>query len=160
MFGNTLLDILCAAGIHPSLRWVDNVIFFSIRREHIIEYNKLRNRWKVEIQENSGKLQRGGRHWYKGSDLPSDLAEAFAKDMAEPLKDLSTGHEDLENGEQCYLTEDIDEISSRLGIPWEKSKDIPFGPKVPFIGFDWDLEAKTVSLQSKKKEKYVNAVAK
>ena len=27
--------------------------------------------------------------------------------------------------------------------------NVPFGPKVPFIGFDWDLEAKTVSLQKK-----------
>ena len=45
-----------------------------------------------------------------------------------------------------------------MGIPWEQSKDVPFGKVVPFIGFDWDLENKTVSLQKKKKEKYTHAV--
>ena len=54
--------------------------------------------------------------------------------------------------------EDIDAISSQLGIPWERSKDILLGKNIPFIGFDWDLKGKTVSLQEKMKEKYQTAV--
>ena len=54
--------------------------------------------------------------------------------------------------------DDVDEISAKLGIPWERSKDVPFGKVVPFIGFDWNLENKTVSLQEKKKNKYLDAV--
>ncbi|KIJ91149.1 hypothetical protein K443DRAFT_686274 [Laccaria amethystina LaAM-08-1] len=34
---------------------------------------------------------------------------------------------------------DIDALSDKLGIPWEKAKDIPFATTVPFIGFLWDL---------------------
>jgi len=34
---------------------------------------------------------------------------------------------------------DIDVLSNKLGIPWEKTKDIPFSTAVLFIGFIWDL---------------------
>ena len=54
--------------------------------------------------------------------------------------------------------EDVDEISERLGIPWERLKDVPFGPRIPFIGFNWDLERKTVALQEKKKEMYASTI--
>ena len=53
---------------------------------------------------------------------------------------------------------DIDALSDELGIPWEKTKDIPFSTTVPFIGFLWDLTARTVSLSDSKKEKYLQAI--
>ena len=53
---------------------------------------------------------------------------------------------------------DIDAVSDDLGIPWEKTKDIPFSTMVPFIGFLWDLDARTVSLSDSKKEKYLQAI--
>jgi hypothetical protein len=46
-----------------------------------------------------------------------------------------------------------------LGIPWEASKDIPFSPVVPFIGFEWNLTKKVVSLPSAKKYKYLRAIS-
>lgn len=54
--------------------------------------------------------------------------------------------------------QDIDRISEELGIPWEKTKDIPFGSVFPFIGFSWDLEHSTVSIPQAKKEKYLLAI--
>jgi len=53
---------------------------------------------------------------------------------------------------------DIDALSDELGILWEKTKDIPFGTLVPFIGFLWDLTARTVSLSDSKKEKYLQSI--
>ena len=94
MFGDAMLDILREAGIGPSLRWVDDFIFFSIRKEHLVKYNKLRNVWKDNIQANGGRLQRGGRFWYKGGNLPSDHIEEFAEDMAKPLKSLPASRKD------------------------------------------------------------------
>ena len=41
MFGDALLDILQTAGIGPSLRWVDDFVFFSIQREHLPKYNEI-----------------------------------------------------------------------------------------------------------------------
>ena len=58
-----------------------------------------------------------------------------------------------------YDFQDIDNISSPLGIPWETSKDIPFGDTVPFIGFSWSLTEKKVFLPPLKKEKYLCAIA-
>ena len=42
-----------------------------------------------------------------------------------------------------------------LGVPWEKSKDIPFNYIVPFIGFAWNLIDKMVALPQSKKERYL-----
>jgi hypothetical protein len=41
-----------------------------------------------------------------------------------------------------YVDADIDELSQRLGICWELSTSVPFGPEVPYLGFLWDLEAR------------------
>ena len=45
-----------------------------------------------------------------------------------------------------------------LGILWESSKDVPFSSAVPFIGFLWDLEQKSVTLPEPKKAKYRQAI--
>jgi hypothetical protein len=57
-----------------------------------------------------------------------------------------------------YTFADIDTITDLLGIPWERSKDVPFCTTVPFIGLLWDLDKKTVSLIDKKKTKYRAAI--
>ena len=158
LFGDALLDILRAAGIGPSLRWVDDFVFFAIRREFVEGYNQLRERWRAKIERNGGGQQKGGRYWYKGEELPSGQVEEFAEDMSAPLRNLPSRSEGGSNNGLSFSIDDVDEISTRLGIPWERSKDVPFGKIVPFIGFDWNLEEKTVSLQEKKKEKYVRAV--
>lgn len=158
LFGDALLDIFRASGIGPSLRWVDDFIFFLVRREFLDKYNGLRDEWKKRIERNGGRLQKGGRIWFRGELLPNDHAEEFAEDMSLPLRDLSSRREQTTNPEHAYSMDDVDEISAKLGIPWERSKDVPFGKVVPFIGFDWNLENKTVSLQEKKKNKYSDAV--
>ena len=158
MFGDALLDIFRASGIGPTLRWVDDFIFFQMSHVHLNEYNKIREKWKAKIEENGGRQQNGGRYWYKGERLPSDQIEEFAEDMSEPLRNLVSHRKETLDPQYAYSMDDVDEISFRLGIPWERSKDVPFGNVTPFIGFDWDLEGKTVSLQEKKKDKYRDAV--
>ena len=154
MFGDALQDIFHAAGIGPSLRWVDDFIFFLVRHEFLTEYNEIRRKWKGKIEENGGQFQKGGRLWFRGELLPNDQVEEFAEDMSTPLQDLST----TEDADYAYSMADVDNISARLGVPWERSKDVPFSGVAPFIGFDWNLDEKTVSLQEKKKEKYLQAV--
>ncbi|KAJ2911289.1 hypothetical protein MD484_g9125, partial [Candolleomyces efflorescens] len=53
---------------------------------------------------------------------------------------------------------DVDRISEQLGIPWERSKEVPFGSSAQYIGFVWDLEARTVSLPEEKAKKYSGAI--
>jgi len=54
--------------------------------------------------------------------------------------------------------DDIDAISSKLGIPWETSKDILFSFRPVFIGLIWDLRLLTVELTPARKEKYLSAI--
>lgn len=158
LFGDALLDIFRAAGIGPSLRWVDDFVFFRLQRQFLKEYNKRRERWRNKIEENGGRLQKGGRFWFKGETLPDDRFEEFAEDMSMPLRDQAVQQKNGVISEYAYSMDDVDAISARLGVPWERSKDIPFGSITPFIGFDWNIENKMVSLQPKKQEKYRKAV--
>jgi hypothetical protein len=45
----------------------------------------------------------------------------------------------LEDQRYTYNFDDINKISEELSIPWERTKDIPFGPSTTYISFDWDL---------------------
>lgn len=47
------------------------------------------------------------------------------------------------------------ETAERLGWPWAPAKYVPFASFFVYIGFLWDLVAKTVSLPAAKKEKYL-----
>ena len=58
-----------------------------------------------------------------------------------------------------YSMADIDVLSEDLGIPWERSKDIPFGPRMTYISFDWDLAHQEVALAKPKCTKYRAPIA-
>ena len=47
------------------------------------------------------------------------------------------------------------QIADNLGWPWAPKKCFPFAPTFVYIGFLWDLEAKTVSLPDTKRLKYL-----
>jgi hypothetical protein len=76
-----------------------------------------------------------------------------------PVQDLShqsprSAHDSLFS----YNFSDIDAISEPLGIPWELSKDHHFASEVPFTGFVWNIQSRTVSLGPAKKAKYLLAI--
>ena len=74
--------------------------------------------------------------------MPDRWVEEFDEDMAFPIQYLAA---DRSHG-YTYDLADIDRISTELGIPWERSKDVNFSLSFPFIGFIWDIEKKVVSL--------------
>jgi hypothetical protein len=82
--------------------------------------------------------------------------EHFAEDLTFPLRQLKEN----QNGPSthAYDFDEINEVTTPLGIPWELSKDVPFDYIVPFIGFSWDLNEKKVSLPESKKEKYLRCI--
>ena len=94
--------------------------------------------------------------WYKEKSSPEVDDEYFTEDLAYPIQLLQACKDD--NIPFPYNFEDIDTITSPLGVPWEKSKEIHFGYTVPFIGFTWDLLNKTISLPQAKKEKYLQSI--
>ena len=92
--------------------------------------------------------------------MPDGLPEEFDEDASFPILDLSQASpRSPTDAEYSHCLADIDALSLELGIPWESSKDIPFGTLVPFIGFSWDLAALTVSIPDAKKAKYTAAIS-
>ena len=87
--------------------------------------------------------------------MPNGRPEEFDEDMFFPLLDLSDVSPCPDNDAQfTYADADIDHISNELGIPWEHSKTVPFSNVVPYLGFIWNLTARTVEVPLEKKRKY------
>lgn len=144
-------DIMRARGIGPIIKWVDDHLFIRIRSDKINEYNRKRGQWRQNIQELGGRHQSGGRVWYGGKTLQDGRTEEFVEDMQFPLQIL-------EGGEFSYSLEDVNKISSELGIPWETQKDRDFADEALFTGMLWSVKSYTVALAETKRLKYLAAV--
>ena len=152
-------EIFRARGIGPISKWVDDHIFFRIRREHLVEYNRKRRGWCADIQNSGGQHHEGGRIWFQGPPMPDGRPSEFDEDMHAQMQDLSTASpRGVQDSEYTYCLADVDAVAEELGIPWERSKDIDFTTVFPYIGFSWDLEANRVSIPAAKKEKYLAAI--
>jgi hypothetical protein len=150
--GDTGVLLLRRKGIGPICKWVDDHIFFRIRRKAIRDYNARRENWAAEIKANGGRQQDGGRIWYRGKTKSDDRPEEFDEDCTAPVRQLSpSGGED---GDYTYSMADIDRESDKLGIIWEKEKDVSFRYEVPYVGFLWNLQTRIVSITATKREKY------
>ena len=153
-------DVFRGNGIGPVAKWVDDHIFFRVPREHLPSYNARRAQWSHEITQQGGRRQEGGRLWYEGKILPDGSPEQFDEDCSASFQDLAeSSHRNPEDQAFAYADEDIDALSNHLGIRWESSKAVPFGPEVPYLGFLWNLDARTVCLLEGKRIKYVAAIA-
>jgi hypothetical protein len=58
-----------------------------------------------------------------------------------------------------YSLSDIYDLASRLGWPWKHSKTKPFSTQFKYLGFMWDLSAKTVQIPEDKKLRYLAKLA-
>jgi hypothetical protein len=107
------------------------------------------------ITQNGGRHHDRGRWWYHAGHLANGCIIESDKDMAFPIKDLSsTSLRSTYDAEFTYYIDDVNRIAAHMGIPWEKSKDTPFGTKFRYIGLNWDILDGIVSLPHNKREKY------
>ncbi|KAJ3513562.1 hypothetical protein NMY22_g15006 [Coprinellus aureogranulatus] len=148
--------LLRRKGIGPICKWVDDHIFVRTRREAIQEYNEARRRWAAEIEEHGGRMQDGGRIWYKGKPKPDGKPEEYDEDCQSPM--VAHPSTCLEDDGYAYGMGDIDRVSDELGIVWEKEKDIHFRSEVPFAGFLWNLDTREVRIPEPKRLKYLEAI--
>lgn len=153
------VDLLRAQGLGPIVKWVDDHLFFRVRREHLGHYNEIRCSHHA-LLVHAGQRKHGGRLWFKGTEFSDGSFDEFAEDCGFPLRDLSRSSvpPHIDDEDFAYAFCDIDRASCLLAIPWEPTKDSPFGFQVTYIGLLWCLEALTVQLAEGKKEKYAKAI--
>jgi len=148
-------------GIGPVDKWVDDHIFFRVRTQYLNNNNNSRRSWHQDILAHTPRpLLSSGRLWHQGWRHSDSSSDEFNENCSHPLKDFSN-HSPRPQFDSffSYSLCDIDAISRPLGIPWEPSKDQPFGPSTIYIGFEWNLQAMTVTLSSSKVTKYLKAIA-
>jgi hypothetical protein len=159
MVADAGLDIFRSRGMGPVSRWVDDHMFIRIRRTHLEEYNQQRRKWRKEIGANGGRIHERSRLWYKGRTMANGRAEEFDEDMEAELQDLAARRGATVDEEPfSYSDEDIERLSVVLGTVWEESETVHFRTTVPFLGFSWDLDRRTVSLLEEKQSKYLRAI--
>ncbi|KEP46856.1 putative reverse transcriptase domain protein [Rhizoctonia solani 123E] len=49
-------------------------------------------------------------------------------------------------------------LADRLGWPWKRAKTVPFGSSFVYLGLNWDIPKRHVSIPCKKREKYSKRV--
>lgn len=153
------VDLLRAAGLGPLAKWVDDHIFFRVRREHLLEYNAHRSAVHT-LLDVEGRTQTGGRLWHKGKVFEDDSFEVYAEDCRFPLRDLSQSSLRADvDAAFAFAFADIDHASLPLGIPWEPTKDSVFAFVALYLGLVWNLIKLSVELSAAKKNKYSAAIA-
>ena len=151
-------DIIRYQGIGPLAKWVDDHVFFRIRREFLDHYNRQRS-LRHEILSKRGRIKQGGRLWFGGQAFADGTLDEHVEDCVFPCRDLSSASpRSAEDRLYTYNFDDIDRVSIALGIPWEKSKDLPFATSSTYIGLEWNLEALTVGITLHKRQKYSKAI--
>jgi hypothetical protein len=150
--GDGSADIMRARGIGPIEVWVDDYKFMRILREKLAAYNEHRARICARIQHAGGRQVEGGRLWYPGGLLPDGRQEEFVEDHSFPILDLAGATPRSDHDAQfTYCKDDISAIASKLGLVFDPSKDVEFSKSVPYTGFLWDYEKRTVALLEKKR---------
>lgn len=153
-------EIFRSNGIGPLDKWVDDHIFFRIRREYLQQYNDKRKRWN-QVFAKEGMRQSGARLWFGDTCLETGKLEELSEDCSKPLQDLSSRSPRSKHDKLfTFNLQDVNETSDDLGIIWELLKDQPFAPSTIYIGFLWDIARRTVSLSTMKVDKYLAAIAK
>lgn len=129
------VEIICGCGIGPISKWVNDHIFMCIKHALITDYNARRVQVADHITQNEGWCQSCSQFWYSASLLQSGRQEEYNDDMQFPSQDLSAqSPRSAEDMKFAYCMANIDLITSSLGIPWEKSKDLQFCNEAPFTG--------------------------
>jgi hypothetical protein len=82
-------EIFRYQGIGPLDKWVDDHIFFRIRKIFLEEYNRNRAKWNQEIAKR-GMIQMGSQLWFEGHTLGNGSTEEFSEDCSQPIQDLSS----------------------------------------------------------------------
>ncbi|KAF4609661.1 hypothetical protein D9613_011966 [Agrocybe pediades] len=146
------------AGIGPITKWVDDHVFAQIPVASLASYNTFRASIRTFFASN-GPHHAGGRLWYGAGSFSDASLRESDDDHRFPLLDLSNNSpRSADDSIFTYNMDDVDDLSRRLGIPWESSKDVPFSTSALYIGLLWDLPASTVSLSPQKTEKYLAAI--
>lgn len=153
------MDIFRSEGIGPISKWVDDFVFFRIPSAQVAPYNQLRRKNHSTITLNGNMQRDGGRLWFKGAEWPDGSFEEFDDSCQHPIRALSASNQGPTPDDLfTYSLEHVDAISEKLGIPWQRSKDQPFGTSFTYLGFLWDLDNKQVSLTEHKQAKYCRAI--
>ncbi|PAV14793.1 reverse transcriptase ribonuclease H [Pyrrhoderma noxium] len=140
-------DIFRSQGLGPITKWVDDFLFFHLPNQALPQANLYRSQLKPLLTAS----QSNARCFFLGLRLPDGTLTQYNENFVFPLRSYSIS-------QHAYSTDDIDQLSTSLGLLWKAEKSSPFSPRFTYLGFDWDLKLLIVALQELKRLKYINAI--
>lgn len=157
----TLSDLLRWWGLGPLIKWVDDFLFARIQKERLAEYIARCRAARNQILARGGgiPLQKCCRIWWEGAENPDETQEEFAERMEFDIVDLSGRSPQSDRDAQyTYASCDIEHFSAKLGVPWSAKKTREFSSVNVYIGFSWNVDAKTIALTEEKRVQYLENV--
>lgn len=142
----------------PLLKWVDDFLFTHIPCGSIPAYNLHRAKWATVVAHFE-RQQTRSCIFFRRDEFPNGCLQESSEDFVLPIRDLSapTPRTPIESS-FAYGDQDLDDLSLALAIPWKDAKSSPFAETVVYLGFEWDITKKRVSLPHQKKIKYLKAI--
>jgi len=58
-----------------------------------------------------------------------------------------------------YTLEDLYNLADQLGWPWKESKTRPFSSSFRYLGFNWDIPSRRVSIPDEKRHRYLTKLS-
>ena len=142
-----LADLFRSQGIGPLTKWVDDFLFFRVPASSLSRLNQDRSLLSPQLIPG----QTNARRYFSGPALPDSTQPQYDENFQFPLKHISSRF-------FSYSEHDVDVFSQSIGLPWKPEKTQPFSSCVTYLGFDWDLNSRTVSLSPAKRIKYLQAL--
>ncbi|KAE8239508.1 hypothetical protein A4X13_0g8170 [Tilletia indica] len=143
---DAISDICRAHGLGPTLKWVDDFIFFSVPLASLDDVNATRAALSSTI---TGQQSRGGVTFFAGED-----GAEHVEDYHFPLRNHAASTPD----DLIASLSAITAVTAPLGVPWKREKDVDFSPSPTYIGFQWFISERCVGLPDKKRLKYVSSI--
>ena len=143
-----ICDLFRVSGLGPITKWVDDFLIFRLPASRISAYNTYRATQcsLLSLQQLNSRL------FYSGPILPDGTLSEFDDCHTFPLQDFPN------SSAFAYSESYLDTLSADLGIPWNTAKSTHFSTTVTYLGFLWDLEARTIQLTQSKQHKYLQAI--
>ena len=140
-----LADLFRSHGIGPLSKWVDDFIFFRLPKATV----PLANCQRQKLRSSVFPQQHNARSFFLGPTQPDGSISEYDECFHFPLICYPDPF-------FSYNADHIDSLSQAIGLPWHSEKTQGFSSSAVYLGFIWDLDSRTVSLQPSKQLKYRN----
>ena len=126
---------------------MDDFVFFRLPTSYISQFNT----HFQALQPQLTLTQLNSRLVFLRPFLPSGQWSEYDCSFQFPLQAFHLSF--------AYDADDLQQLSTFVGLPWQIEKTVPFNSTFTYLGFQWNITQKTVQLSFEKHQKYLQCLS-